>query len=518
MPTAGPEGHIRIADQPQRAPVPRAANRHSSLLPVRPLGRPVGVFWAASVALLASASGCQSFPARTTDHTAQMPILRAQSPDPLPAGMTLDQDPQAPVQPAKGSGIVAEVVVKGNQRLATHRVLASIRTRPGRYFDPDLLQQDINRLWRMDEIRRVNGPWIQETSEGVVVTIEIVEKEVLESIEIIGNRRITDRRLKKEAGITDGKPLDPFELRMVKSRIEDFYREKGYPNTQVEVLEGGSESRGQVVLVVHEDQQQRVWNVRFEGNTIATDARLRTLVKSKPGVFWMFGGIARRNEIDQDVQRLMDYYRGLGFFNARIGREVSESNDGRWLTTTFIIDEGPRYKIRSVSFLGNQRFTHEELEGLLKLKPDSSNKPDFNAARMNEDVVTLRDLYGSLGYVFSQIEAEPRFLEQPGELDLVYRIAEGEPYHVGRINVHIDGNYGVTKRETVLNRLSLRPGDLIDIREIRNSERRLGAAQIFAGGDPGSPGAPPRIVVKPPELRELERMASGGNPDEDTWR
>ncbi len=473
------------------------------------------------LAAIAVSVGCQGL---NPVHSVYRPDveIRAQSPDvrpAVPAGLTLDnvlgdqdRDPDGRVA-ASGTidrqNIVANVTVRGNRRVAEHRILANVRTRPGRYFDPDILQQDVNQLWRMSEIQRVNGPWVEQTSEGVNVTIEVVEKQTLSAIKFVGNRAITDRRLKKEAGIQDGQPLDVFEVKMIKSRIEDYYRDKGFPNTQVEILEGTGDEDDSIVMVIHEDQQQRIWNVKFEGNTFATDSRLKTLVKSRPGVMWMIGGLAKRTEIDQDVQRLTSYYKSFGYFNARIGRDISESNDGRWLTTTYIIDEGPRYTIRNISFMGNDKFTNEQLAGLLKLKAGDEGNPPFNAARMNQDVANLRDLYGSQGYIFSQVEAEPRFLEQPGEMDLVYKIDEGEQYRVGKVNVHIDGNYGVTRRETVLNRINLRPGDLIDSREIRNSERRLGAAQIFAGGDPGSPGAPPRIVVKPPELRELERMASG---------
>ena len=32
----------------------------------------------------------------------------------------------------------------------------------------------------------------------------------------------------------------------------------------------------------------------------------------------------------------------LGYFNARIGRELEFSDSGKWLTITFVIDEGPR--------------------------------------------------------------------------------------------------------------------------------------------------------------------------------
>ena len=95
------------------------------------------------------------------------------------------------------------------------------------------------------------------------------------------------------------------------------------------------------------------------------------------------------------------------------------------------------------------------------------------------DIQMLRDLYGSQGHIFADLEAQPRFLEEPGQLDLVYKIAEGEPFRVGQINVHIAGEFPHTRRNVVLNRLSLRPGDLIDIREIRNSERRLTASQLF---------------------------------------
>ena len=140
------------------------------------------------------------------------------------------------------------------------------------------------------------------------------------------------------------------------------------------------------------------------------------------------------------------------------------------------------------------------------MKPDQGKMPEFNSAKMNVDVNSLRDMYGSQGHVFAQVQAEPRFLEEPGMLDVVYKINEGKQYRVGKINVHISGDYGITKREVVLNRLGLKPGDLIDSRKLRNSERRLMSAQIFTGGQ-GSAGPAPRIVVRPPELRELERMA-----------
>ncbi|MFO0454906.1 MAG: POTRA domain-containing protein, partial [Planctomycetota bacterium] len=341
-------------------------------------------------------SGCSLLEPHTLETPAGM--MRFQSPD-LKSPPSFDRsltealhdDPLNPANQrvaAAGSGeVVSKVVIKGNKTLPEHYITRNIRTRPGRYFDPDQLQQDVDQLWRMKEIKRINGPYLERTTEGLVITVEVVEKDLITSVEFIGNRGISDQMLKKQTGLEDGEPLDVYEVRMLKSRIEDFYHEKGYPKTQVEILDGDQPNDSKVVFLIHEDEKQRIWDVRFEGNTIANDDRLKTFIKSKPGILKVFGGLVKREEIDQDISRLMSYYRSLGFFNARIGREFTESNDGRWMTLRFIIDEGPRYRVRNVAFIGHSKYTEDQLTGVLKLKPSDDEMPEFNSAKMEQDVV-----------------------------------------------------------------------------------------------------------------------------------
>ncbi|MFT7632533.1 MAG: outer membrane protein insertion porin family [Mariniblastus sp.] len=443
---------------------------------------------------------------------------RFQSPEPQDGsgsrnrvlGVQSAANQQAPEDKSK---TVAKVIVRGNKTVPTHHLMRNIRTRPGRFFDPDKLQQDVDELWRMPEVSRINGPFLNHTAEGVVVTIEVVERNTITTVEFIGNRGIPDRTLKKELGVEDGAPLDVHAIRMGKTKLEEFYKEKGYPRTQVEIMEGNETGDAKVVFLIHEDEKQRIWKTEFEGNTIASDARLLHFIESKPGILKVVGGLVKRDEIEQDIVRLTSYYRSLGFFNARIGREVNESNDGRWLTIRFIINEGPRYRVRNVAFIGNSVYSSADLESMLSLKPGAeTGQPEFNVARMNEDVVALRDLYGSEGFVYSNVVAEPRFLEEPGLLDIVYKIEEGEQYVVGNINIHFEGDFGITKRKVVWDRMTLKPGDLIDLSRLKQSERLLGQAQVFATRQtPG--GKPPQIVVRSPDIDELQRQArqSGGS-------
>ena len=109
----------------------------------------------------------------------------------------------------------------------------------------------------------------------------------------------------------------------------------------------------------------------------------------------------------------------------------------------------------------------------------------------------IRDIYGGRGFVFADIRADPRFLEEPGQLDLVYNVTEGQRYRVGKINVRIRGEHPHTRHSTVLNRLSLRPGDILDIRKLRDDERRLKSSSLFLAD--AAKGEGPKIVFSKPE-------------------
>jgi outer membrane protein insertion porin family len=396
---------------------------------------------------------------------------------------------------------IVAVEIKGNQTVKRSKVESFLKTRAGRNFDPSVLEIDASALWASGLFRDVRT-FTRRTPKGMIVTFELFERPTVGHVKFVGNRAITDKTLKKQADIEEGDSLDVYAVEEARRKIEEYYRSKGYRKTQVSILEGDRLQDRGVVLAISEGPQQRIWSVDFIGNTIATDSRLETQIKSRPGILKYFlRGEVNENLIDEDVQRLTNYYHSLGFFGVRIGRELTFNASGDWAYLTFIIDEGPRYTVRNVSVIGNKIYSTEELTSQLQLQAGEY----FNQARMLADETTLRDTYGGQGYIFADIRAKPRFLWDSGELDVVYDIQEGEQWRVGRININIGGEYSHTRLNVVRNRISLQPGDIIDMREIRNSERRLKASQLFLN-EPAR-GVEPRISVRPPELGTLESIA-----------
>ena len=265
------------------------------------------------------------------------------------------------------------------------------------------------------------------------------------------------------------------------------------------VVEGTNPGDKGAVFLIDEGRLQRVWSTKFVGNTISSSARLRTQIKTGPPIMYLFGGKVDRKKIDEDVEKLTAYYRALGFFQCKIGRELEFNEKDNWLTLTFIINEGPRYKIRNIEFVGNQKIVQSIWTEKMKLH----NNEFFDQAKMNRDLGAIRDAYGCRGYVFADIQADPRFLEEPGQLDLVYEIKEGNRYRVGKIDISITGDDTHTSSRVVYDRLSLRPGDILDTTKLRGDEVRLKRSSVFAN----DPSKAPKIVFEPPPGME---DAAGG--------
>jgi outer membrane protein insertion porin family len=399
--------------------------------------------------------------------------------------------------------MVIDVQVQGNKNLTTARVMQFIRTRPGRAFDVELVEKDVRQMNKSRMFVDVR-PRYQETAEGVIVIFEVVERRTIKYVKFLGRTRV--RRMKvltEKSGVKEGDALDPYAIEDGRRRLEDYYRERGHNKVRVTTIEGDKPQDRGVVFLIHEGPVQRVRTIDFVGNTIVGDQRLKTQIESKRPFLFLFKGFVDRDKVNDDVDRLTAYYRSLGFFQAEIGREMKFNDERDRLDVTFVINEGPRYTVRNVTFVGNTKFKTEELSKDLGLKSGDF----FDQAKMNADLSAVQDIYGGDGYIFTKVQADPRFDDQPGILDLVYQVEEGARYHVNNVIVKINGEGTHTKQTVVLNRVSIRPGDIADVRELRDSERRLKMSAVFANNP--AQGQAPRLTFVPPDADEEEMMAEG---------
>jgi outer membrane protein insertion porin family len=395
-----------------------------------------------------------------------------------------------PTPPGPNDSIV-DVRIVGVKSLPLSKVSASIRTRIGRPYDVELVQEDVRRLDQTRQFIDVKTYW-QRVPGGVVVYFDLVERPTLRDVLVIGSDSISKKRLLKEAVVKKGDPADPMTIEEARRKMEAYYREHGYANARVALLEGDKPEDRRVIFYVNEGQKLRVAKVNIVGAMVDSPDRVLTQVSTKRPFLYLFGGEFDRKKLDGDQETLTAYYHSLGYFRARIGRELEFNEKKNWVTVTFVVDEGPRYKIRNVSVLGNKKYGSDVLLADTKVQGGDY----FTQAKLIGDTRKLQEHYGGNGYAFADIRPELQYLEDSAQLDVVYNVKEGARYKIGKIDIVIVGDPSHTQEKVVRDRLFFKPGDLFDIRQIRASEVALKRSMLFEV-NPREPNAL-KIAYHPP--------------------
>ena len=105
-------------------------------------------------------------------------------------------------------------------------------------------------------------------------------------------------------------------------------------------------------LVVRVLENPIINRVIFEGNNAVTTERLEEETEAEPRQTFTL------SRVEQDVQRILEVYRRAGRFAATVTPQYKVLPQNR-VDLIFVIDEGPTTGVRSINFLGNDRFSDE---------------------------------------------------------------------------------------------------------------------------------------------------------------
>lgn len=431
-------------------------------------------------------------------------------PGPLP------DEPASPLEeplptPETMTEPLADVRVEGNVTIPASAIAKYIKTRSGRAADRELIREDVRSLYGTRWFLSVE-PRYRQTEEGLVLIFKVIERPIVQSVEYRGNKAIKTKHLEAITGIKRGSPFDVSANREASQAIENHYHEKGWPFATVELAAGGSRQDREVIFEIHEGPKVAVTRIKFQGNEDFSGPLLKTKTRTKTAVLWVFGGKYDPSTFPDDIAALKEYYHSLGYFDVEIKQNI-DYKDANWVPfakerqhaeVEYIIEEGQRYKVRNIDMYGMQAIP----EGDLRADMKQIAGEHFNGRYLAQDVQAIKDKYGEQGRVFATVDAQPRFLEEPGVCDIVYQIDEDKVYRYRRVDVQFVGDTPRTKRTVILNRVLTRPGELANARDIHRSKTRLDGSGFFERG----PVQGPKVnLVKVEE--ELSPSLRGQNED-----
>ncbi len=280
-------------------------------------------------------------------------------------------------------------------------------------------------------------------------------------------------------------------IQSVKNYIEKRYIKRGFLSAKVnvEISEDTLRENGGVYMKIILDKGERVRinSINFQGNQVLTADQLRKAMKDTKQIKHL--NVFKQSKLvedkyEDDLKNIVEKYKTLGYRDARVvGDTITWNRGDNTLDINIAIDEGNKYHYRSIKFLGNSKFSTEQLETILGIKEGDVYNGELLAKRISgsKDGRDIQSLYMDNGYLFAQIMPVEVSADRDS-IDLEIRIIEYDKAYINRVTVK--GNTR-TFDEIIYRELTTKPGDLFSKTAIMQSQQRIGALGFFDGENIG---------------------------------
>lgn len=340
----------------------------------------------------------------------------------------------------------------------------------------------VKRYWRNGLFSNVAIRVDSLIGDSAYLHIQLTQRPRISQINFYGVKKNERDDLKEKLGLVKDNQLTPNMIDRAKILGERYFSEKGYKNAEINIVQRDDASAPDKIIVdvnVERKDKVKINRINIIGNKHLSTKKIKGNI-IKPGVLktihekrsmasWFRSKKFVEAKYKEAKENLLTKYGELGFRDAIIVADSVVPHNEQDVNIYISIEEGQKYYIRNIEWVGNTLYPTDVLNKLLQLKKGDV----YNQTLMNERLMTDEDAVGNLyynnGYVFSRID--PVETNIVGDsIDLEMRIFEGPQARIS--HVRISGNDRVY--ENVIRReLRNKPGDLFSREALMRSFREV---------------------------------------------
>jgi outer membrane protein insertion porin family len=322
----------------------------------------------------------------------------------------------------------------------------------------------------------------ERSGSRVTLVIEVTPEPSLSDYRFSGIKDRHEDDLREEIPLLKGRPVRPSDLERSKQIIRDFYAEKGYLQTAVNVQRDTVTAEAvELTFAVDRGEEMEVERIRFFGNSDFDDGDLRdAMEETRENRWWRFwkGEKFKEDKYEDDLQKVVDFYNAKGYYDAQVVKDSVYYMSDEGVAIDVTVREGNRYYVSDIDWEGNTVFPDRVLTNQLGLE---EGEP-YNGKLIEQNVFGNRKgtdvlgLYMNRGYMRTNVQPTVRVVGEDS-LDITFDVQEGDVYTFGDIN--ITGNTK-TKDHVIRRELYTVPGQRFSRSSIKESIRRLMQLKYFS--------------------------------------
>ena len=346
----------------------------------------------------------------------------------------------------------------------------------------------VKRYWRHGLFSDVKISADSIVGDKIYLHVSLALRPRVSVINYVGLKKSEREDMENKLGLLKGAQITPNMIDRAKILAKRYFDDKGFKNADIEIRQRDDVSnKNQVILdvIIDKKEKMKVRDIIIEGNAQLSSSKIK-------GGFLRKGAFAKTHEAGKlsslfkakkftperwaaDKKKLIEKYNELGFRDATILEDTVWNADEKHVNIHIKVNEGKKYYLRNITWVGNTVYSTDYLNALLGMKKGDVYDQKLLNKRLTEDEDAVGNQYWNHGYLFYNLQ--PTEMNIVGDsIDLEMRIVEGQQAHLNK--VRINGNdrlyENVVRRE-----LRTKPGDLFSKEALQRSARELATMGHF---------------------------------------
>ena len=344
----------------------------------------------------------------------------------------------------------------------------------------DEVTSAIKRFWKHGLFEDVSIAADSIVGDKIYLGISLKQRPRVSQLNFNGIKKSEREDLELKIGIIKGNQITPDISDRAKRIIKNYYSEKGYKNAEVKINQRPDVTAdGKVIVDINVDKKEKIKinRIYIEGASELPAKKVKYAMKKtreKTRFDNMLYTLFRskkftKDNYDEDKNKIISYYNEHGYRDARIVKDSVVPFDDKTVDIYITVDEGKKYYIRDIKWVGNSVFSTAWLDMVLRMKAGDVYNQNELEKRLFTDEDAVKNLYYNEGYVFfNVIPAEARI--ENDSVDLELRMVEGVQATIGRVT--ISGNDRLYE-DVVRRELYTLPGSLFSMDALERSFRTI---------------------------------------------
>ena len=343
--------------------------------------------------------------------------------------------------------------VIGNDRISKDVIIMFSEVSEGSDINLNDLNSILKKIYNSNFFESVDVNFVDNN-----LIIQVREFPIIESINITGikAKKIKERILENLI-LKDRASFNETFLRNDIENMKLNLQKAGYYFANIDVdLIDLKDNKIDLIYKVKLGEKAKIKSIKFIGNKIFKDRKLKSIITSEESKFWKFISgrkFLNQNLIEFDEQLLKNFYLNQGYYDVEINSSFARMLDNKYFELTYTINSNEKFYFNDLKLNLPNDFQPSNFENISSLFEEL--KGEHYSINKIEDILDEIDKI-TLNEEYENIQADVDQNIDKNLINLTFNIDIAEKLIVERINIF--GN-NITRENVIRNQFEIDEGE-----------------------------------------------------------